>query len=95
MDIHMVALATAESERKDNWLSYARRGQTFGMTSQCIFVAAAFAAVYLHQIWLAGMFIAGPALGVAIQFIKGISERPEAKHQASLHEREEKSTKVE
>lgn len=66
-----VSLAHKDSERKDNWLRYANRGQTFGMASQILFICAAFVAMYLHYVVIAGLFIAGPALGVVVQFIKG------------------------
>lgn len=66
-----VALAYRDSARKDNWLNYAKRGQSYGMVSQILFICAAFVAMYLHYVVIAGLFVAGPALGVVAQFIKG------------------------
>jgi hypothetical protein len=81
-----IELAKQESGRKDNWLDYARRGQGFGMLSQVLFVASAIAAMLLGHLYLAGIFIGPPALGVVTQFIKGI--RPDETNSKELAAKE-------
>lgn len=70
-DREAIKLANFDSTRKDGWLRYAGRGQALGFVSQVIFVGAALGCVYLKDFVVAGLFIAGPALGVVSQFIKG------------------------
>ncbi len=71
MDLKLAELATGDSARKDGWLQYAKRGQIFGIFSQLVFVGGAFYAMYLHDVPLAILLVAAPALGVVTQFIKG------------------------
>ena len=66
------SIAEQDSAREDGRLRYSRRGQSIGFVLVFAFLfSALYCAVALHQFWLAGLFIAGPTIGVVAHFVQG------------------------
>jgi hypothetical protein len=73
-DLQTLGLAQLESERKDGWLRYAGRGQSFGVTSLFAFLLAALVALWLGHPVVATAFVS-PAIAGAISKFLLRSER--------------------